>query len=51
MQVVGQPARDVARHFVERFVSHVIYAEYIIELPTQMELFTSVESVSFAWLI
>jgi hypothetical protein len=32
MQVVGQPARDLARHFVERFVPEFIRAKHIVEL-------------------
>jgi phospholipase D1/2 len=34
MQVVGQPARDLARHFVERFVPTFTCAEHIVELPS-----------------
>ena len=37
MQVVGQPARDLARHFVQRFVDYTIPTTMIYHFM-QMEL-------------
>jgi phosphatidylserine/phosphatidylglycerophosphate/cardiolipin synthase-like enzyme len=50
MQVIGQPARDLARHFVQRYVllvDNLPTLSYVV-LPSKMELFTKDKGTNLA---